>query len=79
MKFDDLRFHPQVVVNRFIPTIPTKHWGNVYAGGAPWHFSDTPERMFEPPYPGDHQEDFKLREFHMNLSKTCIPIRATYH
>ena len=59
MRFDELRYHPQVTENRFIAHIPSRHWGPLYAGGPPWHFSETPERVFEPPYPGDHDAEVR--------------------
>jgi crotonobetainyl-CoA:carnitine CoA-transferase CaiB-like acyl-CoA transferase len=61
MRFDELRYHPQVTENRFLPQIPTKHWGTIYAGGAPFHLTGTPEVMTEPPYPGDHDAEVRAQ------------------
>ncbi len=54
MQFEQLRQHPQVVENDYIVDVETSAWGNVYTGGPPWHFSETPARWFGTPMPGEH-------------------------
>jgi len=42
MRFDELRYHPQVRHNEHIVEIDTPHWGRLYVDGLPWKFSLTP-------------------------------------
>ncbi|MFN8556345.1 MAG: CoA transferase [Dehalococcoidia bacterium] len=54
MRFDQLRYHPQVTQNDYIVNVETSGWGRVYTGGPPWHFSKTPGRWTGTPTPGEH-------------------------
>lgn len=54
MRFDELRYHPQVTRNDYIVDTETSAWGNVYTGGPPWHFSATPCEWRGTPMPGEH-------------------------
>jgi crotonobetainyl-CoA:carnitine CoA-transferase CaiB-like acyl-CoA transferase len=42
MRFDELRYHPQVCENGHIVEIDTPHWGRLCVDGLPWNFSRTP-------------------------------------
>jgi crotonobetainyl-CoA:carnitine CoA-transferase CaiB-like acyl-CoA transferase len=42
MRFDELRYHPQVRENGHIVEIDTPHWGRLCVDGLPWNFSLTP-------------------------------------
>jgi crotonobetainyl-CoA:carnitine CoA-transferase CaiB-like acyl-CoA transferase len=41
MRFDELRYHPQVCHNEYIAEIDTPHWGRLSVDGLPWKFSGT--------------------------------------
>ncbi len=57
MRWDVLRQHRQVVENNYLVDVETAGWGEVTTGGAAWHFSDTPERWFGTPFPGQHDAE----------------------
>lgn len=42
MEFEDFRHHQHYLVNEFILTLPSDHWGDILVGGLPWRFSRTP-------------------------------------
>jgi crotonobetainyl-CoA:carnitine CoA-transferase CaiB-like acyl-CoA transferase len=54
MRFEQLRYHPQVTENSYIIETDTSAWGRVYTGGPPWHFSRTPATWSGTPLPGEH-------------------------
>jgi crotonobetainyl-CoA:carnitine CoA-transferase CaiB-like acyl-CoA transferase len=54
MRFEELRYHPQVTENSYIIETDTSAWGRLYTGGPPWHFSETPARWSGTPLPGEH-------------------------
>jgi crotonobetainyl-CoA:carnitine CoA-transferase CaiB-like acyl-CoA transferase len=54
MRFEELRYHPQVTDNNYIIETDTSAWGRLYTGGPPWHFSETPARWTGTPLPGEH-------------------------
>ncbi len=54
--WDELRHHAQVTENQQVLQLPTP-WGEVYAGGPPWKFSETPTRVFSSPEPGQHMAE----------------------
>lgn len=55
--FETFRHHQQVVDNEMIARIATRDWGEVDVAGVPWHFSQTPCRVTEPPRPGEHTDE----------------------
>ena len=57
MRFEELRYHPQVTENGYIQEVETSAWGPVYTGGPPWHFSKTPGQWTGTPMPGEHTGD----------------------
>ena len=57
MQWDVLREHSQVVENSYLVDVETAAWGQVTTGGPAWHFSDTPERWFGTPFPGQHDAE----------------------
>lgn len=57
MRFDQLRYHPQVTENDYIIDTDTSAWGHVYTGGPPWHFSSTPAQWIGTALPGEHTGD----------------------
>lgn len=57
MRFEELRYHPQVTENGYIIDTDTSAWGHVYTGGPPWHFSRTPAQWRGTPLPGEHTGD----------------------
>jgi crotonobetainyl-CoA:carnitine CoA-transferase CaiB-like acyl-CoA transferase len=57
MRFEELRYHPQVTENDYIIESDTSAWGRLYTGGPPWHFSETPARWTGTPLPGEHTGD----------------------
>ena len=57
MEWDEIRFHPQTTENQHIVQVPTKSWGPIYDGGPPYHFSETPTRVFSAPVPGEHADE----------------------
>ena len=57
MKWDVLRNHQQVLANNYLQDVDTAGWGEVTTGGPAWHFSDTPERWFGTPFPGQHDAE----------------------
>jgi crotonobetainyl-CoA:carnitine CoA-transferase CaiB-like acyl-CoA transferase len=57
MRFEELRYHPQVTENDYIIETDTSAWGSVYTGGAPWHFSKTPTQWMGTALPGEHTGD----------------------
>ncbi len=62
MRWDELRYHEQVRANGYINLVPSNaFWGEVWTGGAPYHFSKTPTTWFTTPEIGEHNEDI-LRE-----------------
>lgn len=54
--FETFRHHQQVVANGMIANVKTRDWGEVSVAGVPWHFSDTPCVVTEPPRPGEHTD-----------------------
>jgi crotonobetainyl-CoA:carnitine CoA-transferase CaiB-like acyl-CoA transferase len=54
MRFEQLRYHPQVTENQYIIDAETSAWGHVYTGGPPWHFSRTPTQWTGTALPGEH-------------------------
>ena len=52
--FETYRQHQQVVMNDMIANLATRDWGAVSVAGTPWHFSQTPCTVREPPRPGEH-------------------------
>ena len=54
--FDDLRFHEQVVANKFLVTIASPTKGCMEIGKPPWDFSRTPAQVGHAPQPGEHTE-----------------------
>jgi crotonobetainyl-CoA:carnitine CoA-transferase CaiB-like acyl-CoA transferase len=54
MRFEELRYHPQVTENNYVIETDTSAWGRLYTGGPPWHFSETPARWTGTPLPGEH-------------------------
>jgi len=62
MEWDEIRFHPQSSENQHIVQVPTRAWGKIYDGGPPYHFSETPTRVFASPIPGEHTDEI-LSEF----------------
>ena len=52
--FETYRHHQQVVMNDMIANLTTRDWGAVSVAGVPWHFSQTPCTVREPPRPGEH-------------------------
>lgn len=54
MRFEQLRYHPQVTENDCIVDVETSAWGSVYTGGPPWQFSRTPCEWRGTPMPGEH-------------------------
>jgi len=62
MEWDEIRYHPQTTANQHIVQVPTKAWGPIYDGGPPYHFSETPTRVFATPVPGEHTDEI-LSEF----------------
>ena len=54
MRFEQLRYHPQVAENGYIVEVETSGWGKVWTGGPPWRFSRTPARWTGTPMPGEH-------------------------
>src|SRR5262249_21204188 len=77
MRLDELFVHPQVVENRFIPQIETSRWGKLYVAGAPWHFSETPERMKGPPYPNEHNDEVKAEVYEILAARAANGHSAT--
>ncbi|MEI7926604.1 MAG: CoA transferase, partial [Chloroflexota bacterium] len=62
MRWDELRYHEQVRANGYINLVPSNaSWGEVWTGGAPYHFSKTPTTWFTTPEIGEHNEEI-LRE-----------------
>ena len=57
MKWDVLRNHRQVRENNYLVDVETAGWGQVTTGGPAWQFSDTPERWFGTPFPGQHDDE----------------------
>ena len=57
MRWDVLRNHRQVLENNYLLDVETAGWGEVTTGGPAWHFSDTPERWFGTPFPGQHDKE----------------------
>ena len=57
MRWDELKFHPQVLENGYLVDIETTSWGTVKTGGPPWHFEKTPARWFRTPEFGEHQDE----------------------
>ncbi len=57
MKWDVLRNHRQVLENSYLVDVETAGWGQVTTGGPAWQFSDTPERWFGTPFPGQHDAE----------------------
>jgi formyl-CoA transferase len=57
MTFDELKSHRNVRDNGLMPTVPTKHWGEVTHGGSPWQFSRHATRWTSPPLAGEHTEE----------------------
>jgi crotonobetainyl-CoA:carnitine CoA-transferase CaiB-like acyl-CoA transferase len=55
--FENFRHHQQVHANDMIAQVETRDWGTVSVSGVPWHFSQTPGRVTEPPRPGEHNEE----------------------
>ena len=53
MRFEQLRYHPQVTENGYIIETDTSAWGRVYTGGPPGHFSRTPPRWIGTVLPGE--------------------------
>lgn len=54
MRFEELRYHPQVTENDYIVDVETSGWGRVSTGGPPWRFSRTPATWTGTPIPGEH-------------------------
>ncbi len=61
-QWDELRYHPQITENEHIVQVDTP-WGEIYTGGPPWKFSETPATMRPSPEPGQHMEEI-LQELH---------------
>ena len=57
MRWDVLRNHRQVLENNYLVDVETGGWGEVTTGGPAWHFSDTPQRWFGTPFPGQHDAE----------------------
>ncbi len=57
MKWDVLRNHRQVLENEYLVDVETAGWGEVTTGGPAWHFSETPQRWFGTPFPGQHDAE----------------------
>jgi len=69
-EWDEIRFHPQTSETQQIIQVPTKAWGTVYDGGPPYHFSETPTRVFSTPVPGEHTREILLE---MGLEEDALP------
>ncbi len=62
LKFEELRYHPQVRDNDHIVAIDTPHWGRLHADGLPWKFSRNPAGPIRAGgKPGEHTAEV-LRE-----------------
>ena len=57
MRYEQLRYHQQVLENEQIIDTETSGWGRVTTGGPPWCFSHTPTQWFGTPIPGEHTGD----------------------
>ncbi len=55
-EWDELRFHPQVTANDHVVQVGTP-WGEIYTGGPPWKFSETPATMSASPEAGEHMAE----------------------
>ena len=54
MRFEELRYHPQVRENQYLVDVETSGWGEVTTGGPPWRFSRTPATWTGTSMPGEH-------------------------
>jgi crotonobetainyl-CoA:carnitine CoA-transferase CaiB-like acyl-CoA transferase len=62
LRFEELRNHPQVIVNGHIVEIDTPHWGRMAVDGLPWKFELTPAGPIRAGgRPGEHAAEL-LRE-----------------
>ena len=48
LKFEELRFHPQVRSNGFLVEIDSPDWGRLWSDGLPWKFETTPAGRIRP-------------------------------
>jgi crotonobetainyl-CoA:carnitine CoA-transferase CaiB-like acyl-CoA transferase len=51
-RWEELRYHQQVLANDYLLEVDADPWGHVWTGGPPWRFSRTPAHVAGPPIPG---------------------------
>jgi crotonobetainyl-CoA:carnitine CoA-transferase CaiB-like acyl-CoA transferase len=51
-RWEELRYHQQVLANEYLVEVDADPWGRVWTGGPPWRFSRTPAHVAGPPVPG---------------------------
>lgn len=70
LDFEQIRRHPQILANDFLPTVHPPHMGPMLVGGLPWEFGETPAHI-DPrvAVPGEHTEQVTAEGFGSDLPR----------